>query len=329
MNIFLGHTTACLFWLTATQEQYASMKISNCQPESLGATQLKEIPLALEGSPSLFQPFHVELPRAHHRVSVDGIRPHFHNPSPAKRYLQLSPGMFIASPELTFIQMAEVMTLHELTLLGTELCSNFLRSPFSSTGLESRDPLTTPKRLKKAVDQAGKFTGKSKADKALRFIQLGNKSPKEIETAIRFGLQRQYGGDGLPPFACNYHVDIPEAYKHLTDKPYIEIDFCWPKQKVAVEYDSDLHTGSEKIAKDTMRRNILVAQGYKVIGITRMQSNSRREMDRVAEEVAIALGARHDVRSQKHFAQKRELLETLDRWLRPSPEEFLRNSRFQ
>ena len=329
MNIFLGHTTACLFWLTATQPQLDRLRPSSCTPEPLSTSQLRSIPLALEGIFPNTGTIHVETPRTHHTARIDGLNIHSCSTGAPQEYLRHSSNIFISSPELTFMQMASTLNLHELVLLGTELCGAFMRSSFSPTGLEDREQLTTVKNLKKAVSHGGKFAGKDKATKALRFIKEGVKSPKEAETAARFGISHLYGGDGLPLFECNYRLNIPPALKHLTDKPYIEVDFCWPKQKVAVEYDSDLHTGSEKITKDTTRRNILVSQGFKVIGITRLQSKSHLEMDRVAEQVAIALGTRRDVRTQKHYVQKGELLRTLDQWMRPSPEQFFENPRFQ
>ena len=100
----------------------------------------------------------------------------------------------------------------------------------------------------------------------------------------------------------------PEIGAGLADKAYYVADFCWPSRKVIVEYDSDLHTGSEKIAQDTMRRNFLSASGCTVVGIARIQSNSESERDRVMSEIKRALGMRADIRCRSYFEQKRAQL---------------------
>ncbi len=63
----------------------------------------------------------------------------------------------IASPELTFIQMARDLDTITLVEFGYALCGTYFYSPWSSKGFEQRDPLTTKASLLTCL--SGKFGG--------------------------------------------------------------------------------------------------------------------------------------------------------------------------
>lgn len=322
MNIFLGHTTACVFWLTATQEQCDAALPTSAAPSPTSVHTVKAAQLMAEGTVFAKQILHVEAPLAGTKPTDDVI---FHDcRSFPNTYRKVCKDVHVASPELTFAQMASVLSFEELVLLGNELCSGYVRDEFSPTGTAERTPLTTPANIKRVISCAASFRGKANALKALRYLTPLTASPKEVEWATRFVLRNQYGGYGLPAFKSNYYVPIPKSMRHLTDKTHFKIDFCWPAQKVAIEYDSDLHTGSEKIALDTMRRNFLVAKGFKVIGITRIQNNSEREMDRVAAEVKRALKQRNDIRCKNYLLRKGKLAELCRTWTQAKPADYFK-----
>ncbi len=322
MNLFLGHTTACLFWRTATPEQ-CNRAVPTCAvPSSLSARTPQKARLLAEGTPFHGMHLHLMAPAGCGAKSAEDITIHAPKTTTHLSYRKVSRDVFVSSPELTFVQMAGVLALPELVLLGTEFCGCYAKNEFSPTGIIERGPLTTPKRLCQAVESAGKFSGKERARQALRAIYANTASPKECEIAVRLGLFNNHGGYGLRDFKCNYRIEIPRALKHLTSKSYFKADFCWPQKKVIVEYDSDLHTGSEKIAQDAMRRNFLTAQGYTLIGIARIQGSDELELDRVAEEIARALGVHRKPRCSNFLLKKRELARIARRWTLADPKDY-------
>lgn len=325
MNIFLGHTTACVFWLTSTQEQCDAALPTSAAPSPASVHTAKAAQLMAEGTVFANQILHVDTPQQGLRGSAHVV---LHScRSYPNAYRKVCKDVYVASPELTFAQMASMLSFEELVLLGNELCSSYVRDEYSPTGTAERAPLATPASIKRCLESSSAFHGKKTALKALRYLTPLTASPKEVEWATRFVLRNQYGGYGLPAFKSNYHVPIPKSMRHLTDKTHFKIDFCWPAQKVAIEYDSDLHTGSEKIALDTMRRNFLVAKGFKVIGITRIQNNSEREMDRVAAEVKRALKQRSDIRCKEHLLRKGQLAATCRAWAQMDPAKYFKTDK--
>ena len=328
MNIFLGHITACIFWRTATQDQCDVLRPTHALPSNKSVCTAAAAHTAVEGTAFENMPLHVEVSAQSGRKSTNDVVVHSLALPRIEAYYKAGRNVFIASPALTFAQMALHFSFYELVLFGTELCGSFVRDEFSPTGLTERKPLTSPKEIASTLESLGRFPGKAKARKALKYITPNTASPKECEVATRFALFNQYGGFGLPSFKCNYLIDIPKKYQHLTNRSFLKADFCWPDKKVIVEYDSDLHTGTEKIAADTMRRNILLSLGFTVIGITRIQANNEHELERVAEEIARALHVHRTVRCKNYGPKKQDLARVARVWTRTNPSDYFKNRPF-
>ena len=67
----------------------------------------------------------------------------------------------------------------------------------------------------------------------------------------------------------------------------------WPDRKVDLEYDSDLeHTGSQRIARDAVRRSVLAEMGYSVETMGKLQVDGAVETHATALRLAKRLGCR-------------------------------------
>ncbi|MCL2488794.1 MAG: DUF559 domain-containing protein, partial [Oscillospiraceae bacterium] len=97
------------------------------------------------------------------------------------------------------------------------------------------------------------------------------------------------------------------ARKHF-DKSYYVCDLFWPHENVAVEYDSDQqHTGSERIASDSKRRNALNSAGVRVVSVTKQQLYSHVELEGVARTIASHMGKRLFSKKNNFHARHQEL----------------------
>lgn len=111
----------------------------------------------------------------------------------------------------------------------------------------------------------------------------------------------------------NQRINIPRSSSQLIRNDHFRCDLLWPKEGLAIEYDSDLHhVGAQKIAKDASRRDALALLGIQAITVTNKQFASMNEMDKVAHAVAKTLGIRQ--RNEKRYnyqTRKIQLLQQL------------------
>ena len=135
-----------------------------------------------------------------------------------------------------------------------------------------------------------------------------------METAayMLFALPRTYGGRNTSVPQLNERIDIPAEVRPVTNSRYFEADLLWPQQRLIVEYDSKQeHVGSERIARDAVRKNVLTSMGYTVLTLTTRQLFDYGEFCRFARMLESYLGTAPS-RGAKDFApEQRALWETL------------------
>lgn len=227
----------------------------------------------------------------------------------------------ISTPEFCFLQMARDLSLAQLIMLGYELCGSYAMvegTAWDGAGAEGkavmrkRSPLTSVEKLRSFVAKADGAYGRKKALRAVKYILDGSASPRETALAMLLCLPYGLGGFGLPAPKLNYRIDIGKRAAPMADREYCVCDLYWPQQKIAVEYDSDLHhTGSFRIASDTKRRNTLAARNVTVIGVTRVQIDDVIQLRKTAKTLAKLMGKRLRCDSpklvEKHYALRAEL----------------------
>lgn len=201
------------------------------------------------------------------------------------------PAVYVVSPELLFAQMATQLSMLELIQLGFELCGAYSLCT-GEQGFFEHEPYTSVKSIGRFLDSMGKCAP-VKAATALRYVLDGAASPRETQLALLITLPRHKGGYGLPQPNMNSKIAVPGVAKHLIPKSHYVCDLLWPDHHVAVEYDSDsFHTGAQKIAEDSARRNALDMLGVSVVTVTNAQLKKIDEMDRLARTLSRRLGRR-------------------------------------
>jgi len=212
--------------------------------------------------------------------------------------MNIGSGLMVTSPEFCFLQMASQLTLVRLIELGYELCGTYSMPPADDTnvperGFYYRQPLTSMKKLKVFLESMPGYRGHKKAMRTLRFLQDGSASPMETKLVMFLTLPKMLGGYGFNVPELNKRIALSKTARKYFNKDYYACDLFWADGRIAVEYDSDQqHTGSDRIANDSKRRNILASTGIRVITVTKQQLYSSLELERAARTIASQMNRR-------------------------------------
>ena len=98
------------------------------------------------------------------------------------------------------------------------------------------------------------------------------------ETRLRLALHRS----GLPPPVAQHTV------RDADGRWVARVDFAWPEQRLAVEYEGLWHGEHQQVARDRQRLNALSRAGWRVVFVT---AADLRHPDRLITRLAEALGA--------------------------------------
>jgi len=292
MKWIVSHQSALEFWRKSYVKAVAGTR-TTMKPPVLprGTKELKAVNFW-----GLMPPLHVLVGAGSARKVCRGLRCHVNScEHPGGSFLRMASGMVVSSQELCFMQMAHELSLVELVALGYELCGSYRLGSAPDQGFRADLPLTSVSGLGSYAAKAVGMRGRVNAQRALRYIADGSASPMETILAMLLTLPYSLGGYGFPRPQLNYCVATPagaSAGKAAGDSKYY-CDLYWPDAKVDVEYDSDAyHTGSDRIAKDAIRRNALIRAGVTVISVSRIQINSAPELRELAKLLSKLLGKR-------------------------------------
>ena len=293
-GVFIGYQSALEYWQKAlAEEALAGKKVRACKitTVTLDAKELREV------APwNLSLPLHVLVGSKGTHKERKSLKRHFcSGVFPDGSFIKADNGLIVSSPELCFVQMASELSFVELVLLGFELCGSYRldRTSELERGFRDDQPLTSTAKLASYLAKAKGLKGCVNAQKALRYIADNSASPMESNLTILLTFPYRLGGFGFSMPLLNYPVRIPSDVHRKEYKPTLFCDLFWPDVKVDVEYDSDSsHTASEKIARDSIRRNSLSSVGITVITVTKRQVYSTSELRKAAETLSRLLKKR-------------------------------------
>lgn len=299
---------------------------------------------------------------------------------PQGSFVKVSEGMYVSSPELCFLQLAETHDEIDLVLIGNELCGCFAllgpregdpgtltvaqdgscsmvdetgaafrygsleeavranwnvrsgrksmehaagltasckskdegarrRLPVRQQGFRFRpQPLTSVARIARYLDKCDGMRGVKRARRAVRYLVDGAASPMEASLAARLALPNVLGGYNLPKMEMNRAVVVPDGVGARPGKSYRVCDLLWPRQRVAVEYDSTAyHANAARMARDSARRGELKYAGIDVLTITAPQFFDFAAFDGQVRMLEKLLGHRRASRAKDVERRRREL----------------------
>jgi len=295
MKQFISHQSALEYWRKRRElpENSYDRRCRDTLPDG---------PFIIEplGFAGFALPIHILIGNPNARRDSKKVKQHvFSGETPVGCFMNTGNGLMMSSPEFCFLQMADQLTLVMLIELGYELCGVYSLpiaddSDVPDRGFYNRKPLTCTSKLRVFLDSMPGCKGFKKAARALRYILDGSASPMETKLAIFLTLPYMLGGFGLRFPELNKRIVLSKTARKYFSKNYYVCDLFWPDENVAVEYDSDQHhTGSDRIASDSIRRNALSsAAGIRIVSVTKQQLYSRVELERAARTIAGHLNKR-------------------------------------
>lgn len=205
-------------------------------------------------------------------------------------------GIYVASPELVFVQMASSMSFTEALLFAYYLCGDYRPSEVRfATGNQA---LTSVDKLTAFLDALPPTWGKKRAQSVLRYVIDGSNSPQESRLAIVIVLPPRRGGFGLMHPTLN--TPVPGTTKTG--------DLCWLDHKLILEYDSnENHQSVQSLNADSIRRAKIELAGYHVISVTSQQLRSLEYLNDLGKLVASNLNAPLRIRSAQFSQAQRKL----------------------
>ncbi|WP_326968453.1 hypothetical protein [Arthrobacter sp. CG_A4] len=199
-----------------------------------------------------------EGPQMYHMIRPEGAahlnRPHVivHRMKLYDDEITLLDGIPITTPERTWLDLAEMLTVDELVVAG-DSCVRVPRREF-----EGRDlPLCSLGDLQRMIDRHKGKRGICKAKQALTLIRVGSDSPQE--SLLRLAIGRA----GLPEPELNVPIIDDVGTRH--HKP----DLSYRKFRIGIEYEGEQHGDEAQIVRDIARSDRYTALGWTEVRISK------------------------------------------------------------
>ena len=154
-------------------------------------------------------------------------------------------------------------------------------------------PFMTLQDARTFANQVPRLYGGKRVHTALDLAFERSASPMETALALMLTLPVDFGGYGLPRPTLNEPLPTGELSALWDGGDTITPDLLWKDARVVIEYESDeFHAslGPHKATDDATRANVLSSLGYTVLRATTGTVGYQGELDRLAHQVASALG---------------------------------------
>ncbi len=213
---------------------------------------------------------------------------------PAQSIARVTRGLYVVSPELSFLQMARVLDLFELIHLGFELCGTYAPERRGTTGLVQRNrALTSVQSIQAALGLMRGARDRAAALRAINLVQDNAASPMESVCAMLLGMPRRLGGFGLPSFSLNHRIEFDDVARSIAHRDHAKADLYWEPARVDVEYEGRIfHEGETRMASDKARANALAHMGITTISLFDEHVQSDAMFCTMACDIARAIGFR-------------------------------------
>lgn len=236
-TLILSHETAKSYYLTLNPRD--DMRAIPCMDDPIGnASATSELFELFRANYTGFGngPREVMVPDRNLKRQRHGLITHVtHLEYPAGSFWKLRPQVYLASPELCFVQMASQLCEPQAIEFGINLCAKFYTDPKTTKPLE-RKPVTCADKIAAYIDSLdGRYKGISRAKHALKWVVDNTASRMETRCAILMHYSKCYGGAGFPPIEANYHVK-PGRLAGMTNQDNYWIDGAWPDPMAGYEY---------------------------------------------------------------------------------------------
>ncbi len=199
--------------------------------------------------------------------------------------------IYVACPELTFLQAARHLDLLELVLLGFDLCAQYYSDKNAKYGQATRTIPTTAEQIIEYAMGSNHMHGSTQAIRAAKYVLSDSNSPMETRLAILLKLPIRLGGYGLQNLEMNSAIKLSKRGGALMGVAEIRGDLVWRKKQLAVEYNSkSVHNNDAAFYNDSNRATALRDSGWKYIGVTPDNIKNFSSMENLARIIRGQLG---------------------------------------
>ena len=325
MKTYLSHNTALCYW----REHFPLDSELGLPARVTGAESCSSRKSDVKGSiPEEFitsgQPVDVLVFNERERRRSKDVTCHAWKTSLPENSFYRARGEFVSSPEFTFLQMAPKLSIEQLVALGCELCGSYVLLPKNVKHPGSLDempkrtsPLTNMSKIGEFLEQVGKANGKAKAQRALKYMVEGSRSPMETAVYMLLCLPLKLGGYGLPKPEMNASIQLDEEARAIAQRYHCEGDLCWPDARppLDIEYHGEVHVGAAQMKSDVGRELGIEHMGWRVMTVTSPQVIDEGRFEVVAIDAAEAIGKRLRPAVFEATQQRAFLRHELHRWM--------------
>lgn len=322
MKTFLSHETALAYWryhFPLDSELGLAARVSGA--EECASRKIDVIGSVPEEFMTPGSPVDVLIFSDSLRRRSESIACHAWQTRLPKNAFHRARGIYVSSPEFVFLQMASVLSLEQLIALGCELCGQYVLMPRGVKHPGSLDempkrltPLTSASKITSLIEDVGKVTGKKKAQRAIKYVVDGARSPMETMVYMLLCLPVMLGGYGLPKAVMNATIELDDEARAIAHRWHCEGDLCWPDERLDIEYHGEVHVGAAQMKSDVGRELGIEHMGWRVITVTSLQVMDAAQFETVAKEAASYLRKRLRPSVFEAAMQRNNLRHELGRW---------------
>lgn len=265
MAIFIGHKTALVYW--RTHDRNWSQPISQATPQESKSPYYSQIDTGILWKFGIDEkPVSILVSCKANMRKSQNLSPHiWSGKHPSRSFYKITQGLYVSTPEATFLQLGKESSLIQLITIGYELCGSYGLSAQSDSGFLRREPRSNPQLIERYLEKCDGIHGVKAAKRASSYIAKGSASPMESLLSMLLCLPPSLGGFGLPRPELNFPIETNEGGIVMR-----RCDLYWPDQRFALEYDSDtFHSDASKLHLDSSRRSTLEKAGVHVVSVTK------------------------------------------------------------
>lgn len=292
MDLIIDNISALRFW--SMEHRSLEACSSPCERRTLkGSSSSSECldELGIERVGLGKGPVHLLTDRKSRRMPTEAIICHLRTAPLAKgAFRRLGPKLLIASPELSFLEMAGVLPLPKLAEYGCLLCGTYT-ADYATPCINDRKPLTSKDRLADFIEAMSGTNGCKQARRALRSVTEGAASPYESKLMLLLSMPTKQGGYGFPLPEFNRRIDFSKREQRLYGRPFVVLDLFWPHARVGIEYDGQAyHSSAEDLGRDRRKNSELSCKGITVLRVDREQLATPSSVYVLAQKLARLMG---------------------------------------
>lgn len=314
MGLCIGYESALRYWLTKRGDEAlpeaADSGIFAYAEASARRVRSELLPV----EPERGRPLHLVVPerRLGHKMA-DVVAHVWGGPLPEGSLCRLSGDNAIASPALTFAQIAAQAPLLEAVEVGCHLCSTFSIGDSGRGYAGEREQLVSLEELRRYIELLPPYThGIRKIRAALDHVVENLASPMEIFLGMAYGTPSKLGGQEELVLHANQNIEIDPHIQGLLASSHLKGDLYLPEFNADLEYDSyEYHTGRYRLDHTQARRNALEAMGVKTITATYGQISTFSKFENFTWMLRERLGLEHPKRTNSERSAQIDLYDLL------------------